>query len=136
MPTKTYDYALIRLVPRVDRGECINVGVVLFCRTSRFLDAQVEVNEERLSAFAPELDIDEVRQHLESIPRLCAGAGPVGRLGQAEAFHWLVAPHSTIIQASPVHSGTCEDPAEALDLLMETMVRTESFRSVSPTRIR
>lgn len=123
MPTTTYDYAVIRLVPRVERGEFINVGVVLFCRTRRFLGALIEVDEERIRALAPELDVDQVRQHLESIPRLCAGAGPVGEMGQADAFHWLVAPHSTIIQASPVHCGLCEDPATALNQLMDSMVR-------------
>ena len=122
MPTTSYDYALIRVVPRVDRGEFINVGVVLFCRTERFLGALVEVDEERLRAIAPELDVDEVRRHVDSIPRLCAGAGPVGEMGQADAFHWLVAPHSTIIQASPVHCGTCEEPFAALKYLMDTMV--------------
>ncbi len=130
MPTTTYDYAVIRLVPRVERGEFINVGVVLFCRTRRFLEARIEVDEERLLAFAPELDIDEVRQHLESIPQLCAGAGPIGEMGQADAFHWLVAPHSTIIQASPVHCGICEEPATALEHLMDTMVRGRSCHAV------
>ncbi len=123
MPTTSYDYALIRLVPRVDRGEFINVGVVLFCRTQCFLAAKIEIDENRLRAIAPELDIDEVRRHLDSIPHLCAGAGPVGEMGQADAFHWLVAPHSTIIQASPVHCGTCEEPSVTLEHLMETMVR-------------
>lgn len=130
MPTTTYDYAVIRLVPRVERGEFINVGVVLFCRTRRFLEARIEVDEQRLLALAPELDIDEVRRHLESIPRLCAGAGPVGKMGQADAFHWLVAPHSTIIQASLVHCGICEDPGTALDHLMDTMVRGRSCHAV------
>jgi hypothetical protein len=125
MPTSSYDYALIRLMPRVDRGEFINVGVVLFCRTRRFLNALVEIDAERLRAIGPELDIDEVRKHLESIPRLCAGAGPIGEKGQADSFHWLVAPHSTIIQASPVHCGTCEEPAVALEHLMDTMVRVK-----------
>jgi hypothetical protein len=125
MPTSSYDYALIRLMPRVDRGEFINVGVVLFCRTRRFLNALVEIDAERLRAIGPELDIDEVRKHLESIPRLCAGAGPIGEKGQADSFHWLVAPHSTIIQVSPVHCGTCEEPALALEHLMETMVRVK-----------
>ena len=105
MPTSSYDYALIRLMPRVDRGEFINVGVVLFCRTRRFLNALVEIDTERLRAIAPELDISEVCKHLDSIPRLCAGAGPIGEQGQADSFHWLVAPHSTIIQASPCTAG-------------------------------
>ena len=124
MPTaNTYDYALIRVVPHVERGEFINVGAMLYCRTLRFLAARVELDEGRLRALAPDLDIDAVRVHLDLIPQLCAGQGPIGELGQADAFHWIVAPHSTVIQASPVHTGLCTDPEEALDHLMETMVR-------------
>lgn len=124
MPTaSTYDYALIRVVPHVERGEFINVGAMLYCRTLRFLAARVELDEERLRALAPDLDIDAVRLHLDLIPQLCAGQGPIGELGQADAFHWIVAPHSTVIQASPVHTGLCTDPEEALEHLMATMVR-------------
>lgn len=119
----TYDYAIIRVVPHIDRGEFINTGVVLFCRTKRFLAARIELDEERLRALAPDLDLEVVRDQLELIPRICAGEGPVGRLGLAEAFHWITAPHSTIIQTSPVHSGFCDDPAATLDQLVARLVQ-------------
>lgn len=121
----SYDYALIRVVPSVERGECINVGVILFCPTRSFLGAVVHLDEQRLSAFAPQLDLDELRRHLEEIPRICKGgkeAGSLGQLSLSERFHWLVSPRSTIIQPSPVHSGICHDPEKALDHLLKTMV--------------
>ncbi|ADO75766.1 conserved uncharacterized protein [Stigmatella aurantiaca DW4/3-1] len=116
----------MRVVPRVERGEFINAGVILYCLTSRFLAARVELDEKRLAALAPEVDMELVRGHLESIPRICAGgrgAGPIGQLPQKERWHWLVAPRSTILQTSPVHSGLCEAPDRALEHLMERMVR-------------
>ncbi|MEM8531039.1 MAG: DUF3037 domain-containing protein [Chloroflexota bacterium] len=121
-----FEYAFIRVVPYVERGECINAGIIVFCRTRRFLDAQVELDRQRLLALAPNCDSDEIQQHIEGIPRICAGgtaAGPIGELTQAERFHWLVAPRSTIIQSSPVHTGRTADPAETLRHLFETMVR-------------
>ena len=123
MPAHTYDYAFVRVVPRVERGEFINVGVVFFCRTERFLDVRLAVDQERLLALAPDLDLDLVMAHLEAIPQICDGTGPIGQLPQAERFHWLVAPRSTIIQTSPVHSGLCDDPAAALERITETMAR-------------
>ncbi len=122
----SYDYAVVRVVPHVERCEFINAGVILFCRTRRFLRARIELDEERLGVLSPGVDLDAVRQHLECIPRVCAGgphAGPIGLLSQAERFHWLVAPRSTIVQTSPVHSGFCHDPSATLDRLLETMVR-------------
>ena len=122
----TFDYAIVRVVPRVERGEFINAGVILFCLTSRFLAAKVELDERRLLALAPEVDLELVRGHLQAIPRICTGgraAGPIGQLPQKERWHWLVAPRSTILQMSPVHSGLCEDPAQALERLMDRMVR-------------
>jgi hypothetical protein len=122
----SFDYAIVRVVPRVERGECINAGVILFCLTKRFLAAKVELDERRLLALEPDVDLELVRGHLEAIPRICAGgraAGPIGQLPQKERWHWLVAPRSTIIQTSPVHSGLCEDPAQALEHLMDRMVR-------------
>ncbi|HYI01053.1 DUF3037 domain-containing protein [Hyalangium sp.] len=124
----SFDYAIVRVVPRVERGEFINAGVILFCLTSRFLAAKVEVDERRLRALEPEVDLELVRSHLEAIPRICTGgraAGPIGQLPQKERWHWLVAPRSTIIQTSPVHSGLCEDPAKALEHLMDRMVRLQ-----------
>lgn len=123
MPAHTYDYAFVRVVPRVEQGEFINVGVVFFCRTERFLDVRLAVDQERLLALAPDLELDLVTAHLEAIPQICDGAGPIGQLPQAERFHWLVAPRSTIIQTSPVHSGLCDDPDAALERITETMAR-------------
>ncbi len=122
----TYDYAIIRVVPRVERGEFVNVGAIVSCPGRRFLKACVEIEEPRLRALDPALDMETVRAHLESIVRICAGgkgAGPIGRLTQRERFHWLVAPRSTLIQTSPVHTGRCEDPAALLERLMDVMVR-------------
>ncbi len=123
----SFDYAIIRVVPLVERGEFINAGVVLFCRTRRFLDARIELDLGRLAALAPDhLDPAEVQRLLDHLPLVCAGgtaAGPIGELPQTERFHWIVAPRSTIIQTSPVHSGLCENPAAALEHLMATMVR-------------
>jgi hypothetical protein len=117
-----YDYAHIRVVPHAGREEFVNVGVILFCRTLRFLDAAIELDEARLRALDPTLDLEVLHEHLALIPAICAGAGPIGSLGQAESFHWLVAPHNTVVQASAVHSGLCTDPAAALDQLMATVV--------------
>jgi len=127
-PCHTYDYAVIRVVPRVERGEMINVGVILSCPDVSFLEARIELDEARLLAFDPTLDLDEVRAHLDSIPVTCRGgaeAGPIGALPQRARFHWLVAPRSTIIQMSPVHTGRTDDPAAALERLLERMVRTQ-----------
>ena len=121
-----YDYAIIRVVPRVERGEMINVGVVLSCPAVDYLDAGVDVDEPRLRALDETLDIDAIRAHLASIPAICRGgaeAGPIGSLPQRNRFHWLVSPRSTIIQMSPVHTGRTGNPAAALDKLMDTMVR-------------
>lgn len=128
----SFDYALVRVVPRVERGECMNAGVILLCRQRRFLGARIALDEGRLRAFAPYLtttEMDEIRAHLAVIPAICAGgadAGPIGRLGQAERFHWLVAPRSTVVQPGPVHAGLCDEPAAALDHLLATMVRLPS----------
>jgi hypothetical protein len=122
----TYDYAIIRVVPRVERGEMINVGVILSCPDVSFLEARIELDDARLLAFDATLDLDAVRAHLDTIPVTCrggAGAGPIGALPQRARFHWLVAPRSTIIQMSPVHTGRTDDPAAALERLLERMVR-------------
>ena len=121
-----FDYAMVRVVPRVEREEFINVGVILFCRTRRFLQARIALNRSRLANFYPWGDLDEVERHLVIIPQICAGApeaGPIGQLSLAERFHWLVAPRSTMIQTSPVHTGLCTDPAAILNHLFETMVQ-------------
>ena len=121
-----FDYALVRVVPWVERGEFLNVGAVLFARTRRFLDAKIELDEARLRALWPALEMDDVRAHLEVIPRVCRGgpeAGPIGELPLHERFHWLVAPRSTVIQTSAVHSGLCDDPARELERIVARMVR-------------
>ena len=117
----SYDYAIVRVVPRVERGEFVNVGVILFCRTRRFLGARIGLDVARIAALAPQIDIDELNRHLAIIPLVCAGgadAGPIGALPLAERFHWLVAPRSAMIQTSPVHSGLCDTPEAALDELL------------------
>lgn len=132
----SFDYALLRVVPRVERQEQVNAGVILYCRERDFLAARVEVDDARLRALWPDLELETVRQHLEATPKTCAGlpaAGPIARLSQRERFHWLVAPRSTIIQVSPVHSGLCADPALALDEIFERMVRLPATGSSSST---
>lgn len=120
----SFDYAIIRVVPDVDRGEFINAGAILFCRARRFLGARVELDRHRLAALAPHFNLDKAEAHLALIPRLAEGdASPIGQLEQAERFHWLVTPRSTSIQVSEVHTGLCHDPELALEHLMEMMVR-------------
>ncbi|MBV9495962.1 MAG: DUF3037 domain-containing protein [Acidobacteria bacterium] len=123
----SFDYAVVRVVPRVDRGEFVNAGVVLFSSTAGWLGARVGLDRERLLALAPHIDIDLVEKYLEAIPKICAGggeAGSIGQLPQRARFHWLVAPRSTIIQMSPVHAGVHHDPEAALDGLFDKLVRT------------
>ena len=126
MPDKfRYDYAVIRVVPKVDREEFINAGVIVSCPELSFLEARIKLNEARLLALDPNVDLDLVRKHLASIPTICRGgdgAGSIGQLPQRQRFHWLVAPRSTVIQTSPVHTGRCGNPAAALDHLVATMV--------------
>lgn len=122
----TYDYAIIRVVPKVEREEFINVGAIVSCQSRDFLEARIELDEKRLTALDPTLDIETTRTHLATIPAICAGgeqAGPIGRLSQRERFYWLTAPRSTIIQTSPVHTGCCKDPTDVLERLLDTMVR-------------
>ncbi len=121
----SYDYAIVRVLPFVERGEFLNVGVILFCRTQRFLAARIDFDANRLRALAPQLSerkITRIQTHVHFIPRICTGEGPIGALEQAERFHWLVAPHSTLVQTSPVHCGLCVNPAQALDRLLAQMV--------------
>lgn len=118
----SYDYAYIRIVPRVERCEFMNAGVILFCRPQRFLAARIALDQVRLAAFAPKLDPAIVAAQLDLIPRICQGEGPIGALALAERFHWLVAPHSTVIQSSAVHTGLCRDPGAALDALLAKLL--------------
>jgi len=121
-----FDYAVVRVVPRVDRGEFVNAGVILFCPTRGFLESRIELDHDRLKMLAPSIDTAVVESYLESIPKICAGggeAGSIGSLPQRARFHWLVAPRSTVIQMSDVHSGVHENPQAALDSLFEKLVR-------------
>jgi hypothetical protein len=125
-PRSQFQYAIIRVVPRVERGECLNAGVVMLCRPRRFLAAKVGLDEARLRALAPDADPATILPHLAAIERVAAGdpsAGPIAGLTAAERFHWLVAPSSTVIQPSEVHTGLCEDPAEELEHLFEHLVQ-------------
>jgi hypothetical protein len=122
----TYDYAIVRIVPRVERGEQVNVGVILSCPDANYLDARIEVNEARLLALDPSIDLETMRTNLATIPAVCRGgaeAGPIGDLPPRGRFRWLVSPRSTIIQTSPVHTGRTTDPAAALERLLEKIVR-------------
>jgi hypothetical protein len=122
----TFDYAVVRVVPRVEREEFLNVGVLIFCSAHTFLKARIELDPQRLQAFAPTLDRALVDEYLNTVQLVSMGgaaAGPIGQLEQRARFHWLVAPRSTIIQTSPVHSGLCHDPEVALEQLLDKMVR-------------
>ena len=123
----TYDYAIIRVVPRVEREEFVNVGVIVSCPDKEFLEARIEFDEDRLLALEPKMDLETVRTHLDTFVAICAGgrqAGPIGTLPQRERFRWLVAPRSTVIQVSAVHAGRCTNPELALGHLLTTMVST------------
>ena len=130
MPRRcTYDYAIVRVVPRVERGEFVNAGVIVSCPGRNYLKARVELDAERLAALDPRADRETVERHLAAIPLICEGgaqAGPIGLLPQRARFHWLVAPRSTIIQTSPVHTGFCEDGDAVLEHLFRTMVSRPS----------
>jgi hypothetical protein len=126
MATHPFQYAVVRVVPRVERGESLNAGVIVLCRTQRFLAARVGLDPSRLGALAPDMDPATIETHLAAIERIARGdpdAGPIAALGQGERFHWLVAPSSTVIQPSEVHTGLCDDPAVELDHLFEQLVR-------------
>ena len=126
MPTPaSFDYALLRVVPRVERQEFINAGVVVFCLEKRYLDARIHLDVERLKALWPEVDPALVAKHLEAIPRICAGdptAGAIAKLSQRERFHWITAPRSTIIQPSPVHTGVCEHTDGMIDAMVKDLL--------------
>ena len=122
---KPFEYAVLRVVPRVERGECINAGVVLYCQAERFLGARVHLDPARLKVLDPGVDLEAVQAHLEAVRSVCAGgpeAGAVGRLSLRERFGWLVAPRSTVVQPSPVHTGLTDDPEAELERLLRSMV--------------
>ena len=120
-----FQYATVRLVPRVERGEFINAGVVLFCRQRRFLAARTQLDERALAALAGDCDPADLRSQLQTLEAVAAGdpaGGPVASMPMSERFHWLTAPASTVVQSSPVHTGLTEDPAAELDRLFAALV--------------
>ncbi|MEO8806899.1 MAG: DUF3037 domain-containing protein [Burkholderiaceae bacterium] len=122
----TYDYAVVRVVPRVERGEFVNAGVIVSCAARDFLQAHIELDEARLLALDPNVDLPGIRSALAALPLVCAGgeaAGALGRLSTRERFHWLVAPRSTSIQTSAVHTGRCADLADETERLLDRTVR-------------
>lgn len=125
MAEPAFSYAVLRLVPRVERGERINVGVVVFCRPKQFLGVRTGLDEVRARTLWPELDLEGVRDHLAAIERIARGdpdAGPMAQLDTTARFHWLTAPSSTIIQPSEIHAGICSDPQRELDRLYDELV--------------
>lgn len=123
----SFDYAVVRVVPRVDRDEFVNAGVIVFSPQRRLLEARVRVDEARLRALWPLIDVDLIRRHLEAIPRICAGdlaAGPIAKLSLNERFHWLTSPRSTMIQISPVRTGLSMEPEKMLDRLTRELLET------------
>lgn len=122
----SFEYAIIRVVPRVEREEFINAGALVYCLAQGSLDARIHLDVPRLLALWPQADVDLIRSHLDAFPRICAGgegAGPIGRLSQKERWHWLVAPRSTLVQLSPVHAGLCESPSAVIEKLLDRVVR-------------
>ena len=125
MPPSPFQYAMVRVIPDVERGECLNAGVIVFCRPRRFLAARMALDTARLRTLAPGVDLEAVQAHLDAVERIAAGdpaAGPIAALPASERFHWLVAPASTIIQPSPVHTGLTDNPEGELDRLLRRLV--------------
>jgi hypothetical protein len=120
-----FSYTVLRVVPRLERGECVNAGVVVHCRPRRFLAARIALDPARLAALDPRADAGEIARHLDVLARIAAGdegAGPIARLDASERFHWLAAPSSTVVQPSPVHTGLTDDPSGTLDRLFDRLV--------------
>ena len=125
MPAPSFDYAVIRAVPRVELEEFLNVGVIVFSLELRFLEVRVRCEEARLRALWPGVDMDRLRKQVEAFERVARGdaaAGPVARMSQRERFHWMVSPRNTTVQTSPVHTGISEDPGRVVEELLERMV--------------
>jgi Protein of unknown function (DUF3037) len=124
----SFDYAILRVVPRVERQEFVNVGVIVFCLERRILEARVHLDEARLQALWSGLDLEIIRQHIQAVVRICEGdptAGQIALLPQRERFHWLTAPRSTMIQTSSVHTGICADSVGVADRLFKQLVLRE-----------
>lgn len=129
---QAFEYAIIRVVPDVEREEFVNVGAIVYCGAAGYLDARIECDEARLHALAPALDLELVREHLDAIPRVCRGeadAGPVAAMPLGERFRWLVAPRSTVVQTSRPHAGLCATPEAWLDRLLTRVVRLDGRRA-------
>ena len=123
-PRQVFEYALLRAVPRVDRGECVNIGVVLYCRGADFLQTAVEVDDARVRALDPAVDLPTLRGAADAVRHTCAGDGPAGATSLGQRFRWLTAPRSTVVQAGPVHGGLTADPAADLARLLQHLVRS------------
>jgi hypothetical protein len=129
-----FDYAVVRIVPSIEREEFFNAGVILFCPQQRFLQARIHLDERKLDALDAGLQAEEIYKRLDAVAKVCAGdhnAGPIARMSQRARFHWLVAPRSTVIQVSNVHSGICDDPERVLDRLFREQVVKASTRANS-----
>jgi Protein of unknown function (DUF3037) len=121
-----FEYAVIRVIPRVEREEFLNVGVIIYCPSQDFLQTAFELNEQRLRAFASDLKISEIEEHLRAFEQICAGgakAGTIGKLPSGERFRWLTAPRSTVVQTSPVHTGLCSDARDTLAGLLTKLIQ-------------
>ncbi len=123
MTRSVFEYALLRAVPHVERGECVNVGVVLYCQSLRFLETGVHVDDDRLRALDRDIDVTAVREAAEALQRTCKGQGPAGETSLGQRFRWLTAPRSTVVHAGAVHTGLTDDPAADLARLVQTLVR-------------
>lgn len=124
----SFDYAVIRVVPRVEREEFLNVGVVLFCPERKYLGIRIRLEANRLRTLWPAIDLEEIQRHVDALVRVAEGAGdagPIARLSQRERFHWLVAPRSTMIQVSAVHGGICDRPEENIERLFSALVERD-----------
>jgi hypothetical protein len=120
-----YEYAVLRVVPRVERAEFVNAGVIVFSRQRKVLTARISLDEDRLRALWPAVDVEAIRKHLDAVNRICAGdaeAGPIARMSQSERFHWLTSPKSTVIQVSPVRTGLSAEPEKVADTLVRELV--------------
>ena len=122
MRRSVFEYAVLRAVPRVERGECVNVGLVLYCQDADFLRTRVHLDVPRLKALDADVDVEGVRGALEALARTCAGEGPAGATSLGQRFRWLTAPRSTVVHAGPVHAGLTEDPVAELDRLLNALV--------------
>lgn len=121
----TFEYAIIRVVPRVEREEFLNVGVIVFCKRPAFLEMKYVLDEKRILALYPKIDLEDVRQHLQAFKQISKGnkeAGPIAFLDHAARFRWLTAKRSTVVQTSAVHPGICSDAEKTVEKLLEQLV--------------